>query len=111
MKCSRRGDAARVVDCHHGCPETVGGSRRFEAVLVPDVTSARPLGTDAHEGRRMQMSRADGLYTAVQRPSARLICILLPSCASVPSGRALVTSGTRTASNRRLPPTVSGQPW
>src|SRR5665647_3483449 len=67
MKCSRRGDAARVVDCHHGCPETVGGSRRFEAVLVPDVTSARPLGTDAHEGRRMQMSRADGLYTAVQR--------------------------------------------
>ena len=34
---------------------------------VPDVTSARPLGKDAHEGRRMQMSRADGLYTAVQR--------------------------------------------
>src|SRR5665647_1735667 len=60
MKCSRRGDAARVVDCHHGCPETVGGSRRFEAVLVPDATSARPLGADAHEGRRMQMSRADG---------------------------------------------------
>src|SRR5450759_4435968 len=79
MKCCRRGDAARMVDCHHGCPETVGGadvSRRssfppcrpgFSLHDVPDVTGARPLGTDAHEGRRMEMSRADGLYTAVQR--------------------------------------------
>src|SRR5450759_2185818 len=79
MKCCRRGDAARVVDCDHGCPETVGGadvSRRssfppcrpgFSLSTTFPTSRARPLGTGAREGRRMRMSRADGLYTAVQR--------------------------------------------
>ena len=50
-----------------GGPRFRPAARRSLSHDVPDVTDARPLGKDAHEERRSWMSRADGLYTAVQR--------------------------------------------